>query len=189
MQSKILISLFVALLATSISHLHAQTSDGKKREVGVSFSSINFDGSNSFNAFYKKEKRENVYRRINFAIGGLGLFGMNDNTIVSFNAGMSVGREKRKTLDRKLQFYRGPVFSFNTSFITGDIDDARLDLSAGLGIVFGLQHSFNELWAINLETIPSLNVGLNVGDFDNNNSFALGVGGSNRVSLGIVRKF
>jgi hypothetical protein len=57
-----------------------------------------------------------------------------------------------------------------------------------LGYVFGLQHSFNERWAINLETIPGVRVEalLLPGD---NYDISLDAVASNAVSLGVVRKF
>lgn len=188
MRIKLLLSIAVALFATSFSTLHAQT-DGKKREVGIQFSGINFDGFTSFNALYRKQKSENVYRRIRATFGNVGLLSNDDQTRVTFNAGIAIGREKRKTLDRKLEFYRGPEFRFGLGLSASDTDDGQIDFNASFGYVLGLQHSFNDLWAINLETIPSVGASIGLGDDSINEYFSIGAGFSNAVSLGVVRKF
>ncbi len=183
-----IIAFTVALCAVSYSSLHAQET-GKKHEIGILVSGLDFNGSNSFNVLYRKQKSENVYRRIRATFGNLGLETENENTIFNFSAGLSIGREKRKTLDRKLEFYRGPEFGLGLGILAGDVEDNRVNASLRFGYVFGLQHSFSEFWAINLETIPSLSVNLNVGDFSENDRFGVRAAGSSAVSLGIVRKF
>ena len=107
------------------------------------------------------------------------------------NAGIAIGREKRKTLDSKLDFYQGPEVSAQLGLATLGEDNANVLISAGFGWVLGLQHSFNERWAVNLETIPGLSL---VGDFYGEDSSGLSSVGfnarfNNFVSIGLVRKF
>lgn len=161
-------------------------STGPKREVGLQFSSLDLDGS-SFSAFFKKEKKENVYRRIRFATGDLGLGIQEEFTNFNFQVAFAIGREKRKELDDKLVFYHGPEFSALFSAYANSEDDLAFNIRPRFGWVFGLQHSFNERWGINIETIPTVYVGATINDI--NEGLFFGAGGSTTVSLGIVRKF
>jgi len=185
MRIKLLLSIAAVLFTASFSNLHAQT-DGKKREVGVQFSGFNFDGFTAFNALYRKQKSENVYRRIRATFGNISLLTAGEG-IVSFNAGLAIGREKRRTLDRKLEFYRGPEFSASLGFLAGEVLNELATINLGFGYVLGLQHSFSDLWAIHLETVPGVNVGFIIMDEDG--VLSLGAGFSSAVTLGVVRKF
>lgn len=184
MRIKLLLLLAAVFFVASSSNLCAQT-NGKKREVGVQFGSLNF---NSFNALYRKQKSENVYRRIRATFGNLGYASTEDETNLRFNAGLAIGREKRKTLDRKLEFYRGPEVNVGLDIIIGDTD-GRFGVNAGFGYVLGLQHSFSDLWAIHLETIPSIGARFRIGDNSQSDIFTVDAGFSSAVSLGVVRKF
>ncbi|MEO6757986.1 MAG: hypothetical protein ABIO24_00925, partial [Saprospiraceae bacterium] len=75
------------------------------------------------------------------------------------------------------------------SFRAGDVDDERVFVNAGFGYVLGVQHSFSELWAIHLETVPRISANLSAGDLTENDSFGIGASFSSAVALGIVRKF
>ncbi len=189
MKYKFLCSLFIAFLTFSFSNLYGQSS-AKKREVGVQFSGLNFDGNNSFGGFYKKQLSENKYRRIRFFTGNLSADVINEEFLFSLSVGAAIGREKRRSLDDRLEFYSGPEISFSVGVQTRtDLDDATsFSLSPRFGYVFGLQHSFNERWAINLETIPGIRVGVLLLPGDNQN-FSLDAVANNAVSLGLVRKF
>ncbi|MCY7329740.1 MAG: hypothetical protein LH618_14400, partial [Saprospiraceae bacterium] len=137
MRIKLLLSIAAVLFTASFSNLHAQT-DGKKREVGVQFSGFNFDGFTAFNALYRKQKSENVYRRIRATFGNISLLTAGEG-IVSFNAGLAIGREKRRTLDRKLEFYRGPEFSASLGLLAGEVLNELATINLGFGYVLGLQ--------------------------------------------------
>ncbi|HLP92904.1 MAG TPA: hypothetical protein VK168_02665 [Saprospiraceae bacterium] len=185
---------FIALFGSFflVSDLQAQNAS-PKREVGLQFSSLDLNGS-SFSAFYKKEKKENVYRRIRFATGRIQLDLLEEQTNFDFNVGMAIGREKRKSLDDKLVFYHGPEFAASVSIFTSEVDDdvTPILVSPSFGWVFGLQHSFNDRWAINIETIPSFRASFNYYGGDGIGSaegLFFGVGGSNTVSLSVLRKF
>ncbi len=188
MRTKLLLSIAVALLAASFSNLHAQT-EGKKREVGIQFSGINFDGFTSFAGLYRKQKSGNVYRRIRASFGNITFISSGDDNDFNFSAGVAIGREKRKMLDRKLEFYQGPEFSFSLGLQTGTDQDGQVSVGAGFGYVIGLQHSFSDLWAIHLETIPSIGVNFLAGGDIDDAVVALGAGFSGNVLLGVVRKF
>ncbi len=187
MRTKILISITVVLFAASFSNLHAQT-ESKKREVGIQLGGLNFDGSTSFNGLYRKQKRENVYRRIRATFGNISFVSIDDEAFITFNAGISIGREKRKMLDRQLEFYRGPEFSASVSLLTLE-GDGIAAFNVGFGYIFGLQHSFNELWAVHLEAVPSIGVSFATGGNIDNVTVIAGAGVSSAFSLGIVRKF
>ena len=176
---------FVLVIFTA-SSLTAQ--DGNpRREVGIQFSSLDFDGSRSFSAFFKKQKKENVYRRIRFFSGSLSARSFEDTFIFDFSAGIAIGREKRKSLDPKLEFYQGPEFSIRLGLATED--NVRVSIAPAFGWVLGLQHSFNNRWAVNLETIPSLSITANINNGIRPDVLLFGAGFNNSVSLGLVRKF
>jgi hypothetical protein len=169
-----------------------QAQSGKaKREVGLQFSSLNFNGG-SFGAFLKKEKKENVYRRVSFASGNIQLNLVEEETQFNFNAGIAIGEERRKQLDEKLLFFQGPEFSLNVGLFTTEDDDATaVTITPGFGWVFGLQHSFNKLWAINIETVPAVAISGNFygAEISDAEGLSLGIRASSRVNFGIVRKF
>ena len=192
MRNRNLIFPILVALATVFATGSLLAQDSKpKREVGLQFSSLDFDGGSGFSAFFKKQKKENVYRRIRFFSGGLSAISLEEDFNFSINAGIAIGREKRKTLDSKLDFYQGPEVSAQLGLATLGEDNANVLISAGFGWVLGLQHSFNERWAVNLETIPGLSL---VGDFYGEDSSGLSSVGfnarfNNFVSIGLVRKF
>lgn len=188
MRHNILTLSVFALLAIFSTALSAQDAAKPRREVGLQFSSIDFDGG-AFSAFYKKQKKENVYRRFRFVSGNLVLGFLEEDFQFDFGVGIAVGKEKRKALDSKLEFYQGPEFALNLSlFTTADDDVTPFLVRPSFGWVLGLQHSFNDRWAVNIETIPSVFVAANVTGSETEGLF-LGGGLSNNVSLGLVRKF
>lgn len=180
------IALLLAFL--TISNLSAQEAN-PPREVGLEFNSLDFDGGSSFSAFFKKQKKENVYRRIRFFTGNLHFGTIDEDFTFNLSAGIAIGREKRKALDAKLMFYQGPEFSIRAGLATFTDDDVHIFLTPAFGWVLGLQHSFNDRWAVNLETIPG--VGINVDTYgEGGPSVAtFGANFNNSVSLGLVRKF
>jgi hypothetical protein len=197
MQKHHKLSLFFLLLVTVLS---AQ-GPGVPKEVGIQIRGINFNGVTSFSAFYKKQKAENVFKRYSFIVGNIDFQDAADRkSSLTLNAGLAVGREKRRSLDRKLVFYRGPEFRFNINLASNEvifsnnfpgtvvIQRSSYNFGVGFGYVVGLQHNFNDLWAINLETIPSVRVNANFFS-DSDTAVSAGAGLSNIVSLGIVRRF
>ncbi len=181
------ISLFFIFVFFSTQSLSAQ--DAKpKREVGLQFSRFDFDGGSGFSAFLKKQKKENVYRRIRLFSSGLSFTTTEETDLFNINAGIAIGREKRKSLDSKLEFYQGPEFSVSLAAVSIDEDDLRILIAPGFGWVLGLQHSFNERWAVNVETIPGATISFD--SFSNaDGEISFNAGFNNSVSIGLVRKF
>lgn len=163
--------------------------DKPVREIGLQFSGLNFNGNSSFSVFYKKQKKENVFRRIRFTYGSLGAQVANEDFAVNLGGGIAIGREKRKTLDPKLEFYQGPEFSAILSVSTVGEENTDLSVQAGFGWVLGLQHSFNARWAVNLETIPRVNVNVGTSTGRDVTAYGLSAAASNTVSLGLLRRF
>lgn len=178
-------TLFPVLTIFFCLNLHAQ--DIRKREVGIQLSGLNFDGSNSFGGFYKKQLSENKYRRIHFFAGRMATALGNENVNASVFLAGGIGREKRKPLDSRLEFYRGPEFSMSIGYQQAN-DQNLVTFSGGIGFVLGLQHSFSELWAIQIETIPGIRVAASFPD-EGEATATLSANISNSVALGVVRKF
>ena len=165
-----------------------------RREVGIQVNAINFNGNNAFSAFFKKEVKENVYRRFRVFYGNFGADFILNSATYNGSAGIAIGTEKRKALDSKLVFYQGPELSasFGITHVNlssmNTTDFSRYTANARLGWVVGLQHSFNERWAINLETIPGIGFGLS-GETNSDPDFQTNIGFNSNVSIGFVRKF
>jgi hypothetical protein len=186
MYLKLFTALYCCLFIVGLNTLCAQQTS-PRREVGLQISSINFDGLNTFSAIYKKEIKENLYRRIDFTGSFLSAFAQEQFTL-GFNGGLSIGREKRRSLDDKLIFYQGP--QVGVSFGLSTNNSPRTDVMVGLiwQWFLGLQHSFNARWAVNMEITPGVAMNLN---FPDEGDALVSVSGniSNRVRLGVVRKF
>lgn len=178
------------LFAAFLLSLPASAQNAKPpREVGLQFSSLDLNGG-GFSAFYKKSKKENVYRRIRFFSGTLSAGSVSEEFNFLLAAGIAIGREKRTALDSKLQFYHGPEFAVEASISAISESDAHVFIRPGFGWVLGLQHSFNDRWAVNLETIPRASLTIDAfADGNGVDVFQFNAGISNAVSLGLVRKF
>lgn len=185
------LTLFVFALLFQLVFLSSMAAQETRtpREVGLQFSRLDFDGGSGFSAFYKKQKKENVYRRIRFFSSNLAFASVEEDFSFNFSAGFAIGREKRKSLDSKLQFYQGPEFALQLSLASLGEDDLRFGVSPSFGWVLGLQHSFNERWAVNLETIPGVAVSADIRGESGPNTVAFNAGFNNFVSLGLLRKF
>lgn len=156
-------------------------SSKKPKEIGFQVSGFDTE----FSGIYKVQKSENVFRRYRFLAGNIGVFFVDEPFLVA-GVGLAIGRENRRYLDTKLMFYRGPEFNLNLAGVSFDTDQVFAG-SVGLGYILGLQHNFNDYWAVNIETIPGLSVSI----LDNEDVSGIGVnvGASNSVSIGVVRRF
>jgi hypothetical protein len=187
MSYKLIFKTVLFALVMSAFTVQAQDSTKRRREVGLQFSGLNFTNS-SFGAFYKKEIKEHVYRRIGFFYGNISSYFQSKYSSFSATAGLAIGREKRKNLDSRLEFYQGPEFNGSFGVFTGDGILSTINLSGGFSWIFGLQHSFNERWAINLEASPGISIratapkGLGT-------RVDISASGNNSIALGLVRKF
>lgn len=183
---------FFALLAACLGCITPATAQSPaahgKREVGLQFDRLDFTDTPSFSAFYKKQIKPDVYRRLRFFYGNLTSAFSGDDSAFDFSAGIGIGREKRKALDDKLFFYQGPEISGTIALSTVNWDNVTTAVSARFAWVFGLQHYFNERWAINLEALPGVSV-TTVNGANNAHAFSLNARGSNSVSLGLMRVF
>jgi hypothetical protein len=190
--------LSLLLLVLQVPVFAQNTTDAKtasRKEIGLGFSGLNFNSSNSFSAFYKKEIKENVYRRLSFFAGNLNILHNNGSqTRFDGSVGIGIGREKRKALDEKLWFYSGPQWNLNVGVFASSanqVDYQTYNFSTGVGYILGFQHNFNDRWGINLETIPALSVNY---QWDNRTgttakTFSANAFLSNTVRVGIVRRF
>lgn len=185
MQIKLPTTLALLLVALFCNTLSAQKA--AKREAG--FQVFGFDSG--FSGFYKKEIRENVYRRFRLFSGSLNAQFNEDASTTNFFIGGFIGREKRKSLDERLEFYRGPEFSAGLGYQHQEVnsdDNSRFFVLAGIGYVLGLQHSFNDKWAVQIETIPTVRFRYDIANEIADN-FGVDINASSSVSLGVARKF
>jgi hypothetical protein len=183
---------FCSLLLLALAFGAAQTSlfaqnETPQREVGLRFGSLSLNNSD-FSAFYKKQKSENVYRRIRVFAADLTTGVIDEDFLISFSAGLAIGREKRKTLDPKLIFFQGPEFNLALG-LQYDLENDIVLISPGLGYVFGLQHNFNDRWAVNIETVPGISASVAFATESETGALLFNAGFNNRVALSILRRF
>ena len=153
------------LLLTST--LFAQ--DAPSREIGLRLTDFN-----SFGLIYKKQIRENTYRRYRLAFGNLSANFIQTNTLIGFSVGGAAGKEKRRPISDKLQFIYGTELiaslslnSSNTGSLT--VSDGTgasttytgssllfVTPSVGVGFVLGAQYNLNPRWYVSAELIPSI---------------------------------
>lgn len=168
--------------------ISAQEVNDQQHELGLSFYGIDFNGFNPFSVIYKKKIADSKFRRISGTFGGFNFQNSNRLLFFSINAGVSVGIEKRKLLGRKTSFYRGPQFSVGTSFSKVEGFESTWGIFPRIGYILGLQHDFNDYWAVNLEVVPSGQLSLNRFsgqdvEFSSSGNF------SSNAALSIVYKF
>jgi hypothetical protein len=188
---KHLILLAVVAIASSMYApiLSAQATDGHQHEVGLNFYGLNFNGSNSFSAIYKKKLAEGKFRRISGTFGGINFQRSTDHQLYfNINAGLSIGREKRKAVGRKTMFYSGPEFSIGTSFSKSEKIKPTWNMMPSIGYILGIQHDFNEYWGINLEIVPG--GGISVSKYSGQDiAFSVQGNFSSTAALGLIYKF
>ncbi len=158
------------------------------REVGLQFNGINLSSDNSFSFFYKKAVSVNRFCRMRATFSTLDISHFEGRTEAVADGGFSYGIEKRTGIGDKLNFYRGWELGVNAGFASENQGIFRWIAGVSIGYVIGLQHEFNERWALNLETVPRL--AATVRKKDGESAFInLSAGFSSLASLGIVRKF
>lgn len=173
----------VALVFGAAQTLLFAQNETPQREVGLRFGSLNLNNSD-FSAIYKKQKSENEFRRIRVFAANLTAGAVDDDFQIAFTGGLAIGTEKRKTLDPKLVFFKGPELILGVGL---NNDLAAINL--GFGYVFGLQHNFNEHWAVNLEAIPGLSLAVVRALEEESGAVLFNGGFSNSVALSILRRF
>ncbi len=127
-----------------------------RHEVGLQFSGVNFNGDNSFNVVYKKEIGENRFRRFRAAFGQLDVIYVGREIQSSLDAGIYFGVEQRKKEGDYLVFYDGWEVGAKVARLNNNSDFSQWIVGAEIGYVLGLQHEFNDRWAINIETVPGI---------------------------------
>ncbi|SOD93324.1 hypothetical protein [Spirosoma fluviale] len=186
------ILLVAGLLITS----SLQAQDSPAREIG-----LRATGFDSFGLIYKKQLKENTYRRYRLAFGNLGANFVRSNTLFSFSAGGAMGKEKRRDLSDKLQFIYGTELIASVSLNSTTTGTLSVDNGAGgttiytgsnilvvtptvgIGFVLGAQYNFNPRWYISAELIPSVTAS---GAFGNGTSVYSIQAGFNSGSAGIT---
>jgi hypothetical protein len=112
-----------------------------------------------------------------------------DQSVFNLGGGIAWGKERRKNLGPKTMFFRG--FEYQAGFggsVRSQGNNDSFNANVGLGYVLGLQHTFNEYWAVNVETIPGVSAGFGSSG-DDNYVVSLNGGFSNTVSVGVMYRF
>ena len=174
--------LVLACLQTSI----AQEKKYDK-EVGIQISSLNLN--DGFNGIYKRSMSASSYLRFRAYTVNTKLVSINGADDFTFCLGLAVGKEKRKVMDDRLMFFYGPEFGLGFGYATTEGGELTLQFSPRFGWVVGLQHSFNDKWALNIETIPSVSLSIIDAPEDFNDRILFDIRGASSVAIGMVRKF
>ena len=153
------------LVITTVTNAQTPAAESKKREIGLRFTSINFNGTNNFNVVYKKQKRtnENKYMRYRAMFIDISFKDHeNPQAISSIQGifGLAIGVEKRKVINEKFKFVHGWEFAcfMNNShqFSPNNPDNYSLLINPSIGYVIGCQYDIKNNFCLNLELIPSL---------------------------------
>jgi hypothetical protein len=130
------------------------------RELGVRLNGLNLGGYNDFSVVYKKQKANGKYARWRAAYGEFN--GQYLDQVNNFGLGftLSYGVEKRKELNPKFDFIRGPEAGIGFSLNTARSFSPRTNTSFRLGYILGLQYQISKTFFVNLETIPSASISL-----------------------------
>ena len=138
-------------------------------EIGVRVSPSLTNLNPSF--IYKKQLGENLYKRYNWGIAHLSL-NQNSNkaTYGSFNTALSIGKEKRRDISKRLKFINGLQYAGGVSFSRNDYVTQSAQSAAvsstqtqfggnvGLSYLLGIHFELSPAFYINLETLPGGNV-------------------------------
>lgn len=150
------------LITVSFSTVIAQNkSETKNKELGLGLFPLTKHGQ--VNLFYKKQLRENKYKRLKVETENLFYFNIDEDGGRVHIGGISFGREKRKLLYENLSFIRGWEFTNN---FNATIDDSQFKIaySPCLGLPLGFQYVIREKFALNIETTPRFNSSVEYGD-------------------------
>ncbi|MBD2702106.1 hypothetical protein IC229_15755 [Spirosoma sp. BT702] len=179
------------LITTSVSAQVAPT-----REIGLRMSNFN-----SIGMVYKKQMRENTFRRYRLAFGNLSANFDQNTSLFSLSAGGAIGKEKRRSVNDKLQFIYGTELIASVTLYSGVNGPVTIDTgnggsttitgsnrflaspSIGIGFVLGAQYNFNPRWYLSAELIPSI---IATGTFANGNSIYSINAGFNSGSAGVT---
>lgn len=157
---------------------HAQS-----KEVGLRLASFE-----NFDFIYKKEKATNKLMRYRLGVANIGFTSSNENESISAQFGFAIGVENRNAINEKFYFIHG-IEPFFSVALASNSRITNWNLQTGLGYVLGFHYNLNDEFYVNLETIPSLNVGLSLRD-DSQNVYAVNAGfNSNAISVTVAYRF
>ncbi len=151
------------------------------KEVGLRLSSVN-----SFSIIYNKHKKEDIYRRWRFGAAVLGF--SSSNSVQNFNlrANVAVGRERRRQISPNFDFIHGLEFIGSVG-VQADDNRGSLNISPGIGFVFGFQYYISKSFYVGAELIPSISTSFTIDDNGFRDEFNLNGGfSSNSAALKFV---
>lgn len=146
-----LILIFASILYSNPIHAQNQVEVG----IGTGVTSL----LDNFRLIYKKEKKENKWLRLNSSFGNISFSSQNDISLLNFNAGISIGVEKRKQIgNSSVEFLRGPqgILRLNVSGLFDDTSSSNVNIGAGVAYVLGAQVHLKKGVKLGIETQPSL---------------------------------
>ena len=153
------------------------------RELGIQTSDFE-----SITAIYKKEKAPNVFMRYRFALVNFQYQVLKErDNVFNTSLGIAVGKERRRELTNKLDFFHGwePSMVLNMSGVNNNF---HLLAQPTLGYVLGFQYKIARHFLIAMETIPSL-----VGSISSTDSFRRATinarFNSNAISMSLAYQF
>lgn len=136
----------------------ALSSQGQTKELG-----IRMTGLQNFDFIYKKEKEPNKYSRIRLGVANISFANIADENVGNLALGIAMGSERRKAINEKLNFYRGPE-PFANLALSVVADNTIFVVQGGLGYVLGFQYNFSEVFYLSAETIPSVSLRFSSGE-------------------------
>lgn len=180
---------FTAFLCSILFIFSASAQEVSSRhEAGLQFSGVNFKGDNTFNFIFKKALDEHRFRRFRAAFGQLDVIYADKKIQSSLEAGIYFGVEKRKKAGDRLVFYDGWEVGADLGRYNDNRDFSQWVAGIGIGYVIGLQHEFNDRWAISLETVPGIRSRFSKAR-DEKLLMRFSAGFSSLAALAIVRMF
>ena len=145
------------LLACLFSSLNAATQSNTK-ELGIRFTSLD-----RYDLLYKKEVKQDVYRRLGLAFLNLSYVTREGFDGGSANIGGSIGRERRRQVSERVTFAHGLQVSANVG-IAGAGDNTQVQVAPGLGYLLGFQYNVSEQFYVGVEVIPDASLQLTFGE-------------------------
>ncbi len=155
--------LFIAFFMLFSIDLSAQeqAETPKKREIGLANVSLN-----GASLVYKKEIKDNVYRRFSFALLNISYNQVPKASQNSADMGFRFGREKRKIIKGKLRISYGLQYDLSANFFKNTVDNSSLKISnedfkinLGIAYLLGFNYLVNENFYFGIETTPTISSG------------------------------
>ncbi len=172
------------------------------REIGLHVSNLSLTNLNpSF--IYKKQIGENLYKRYNFSFANIDLQHNETMSRYGLNTSLSIGKEKRREIGKRLKFIRGLQYQGGLGFNFSSSERSNTSLkqtmygaNVGLGYLLGVQFDISSSFYINLETVPYVSLSYQYSGVKQTNSDAVssntwGLHGdySNAIAVNVVYCF